>query len=48
LAPAEILRVQTSGVDPQLHLPTLAKTGEELPLFVEIQARVKCELKLKQ
>jgi hypothetical protein len=48
LAAAEILRVKTSGVDPQVHLPTLAKTGEELPLFVEMQARVECERKLKR
>jgi SAM-dependent methyltransferase len=37
------LRVKTDGIDPQLHLPSLETAGEELSLFVEMQARVKCE-----
>jgi SAM-dependent methyltransferase len=43
LKSAEDLRVKTDGIDPQLHLPALQEAAEELPLFVEMQARVKCE-----
>ena len=35
------LRVKTEGIDPQLYLPTLEAASEELPLFVELQARVR-------
>jgi hypothetical protein len=37
------LRVKTEGIDPQLHLPTFKEAREDLPLFVEMQARAKCE-----
>ena len=37
------LRVKTDGIDPQLHFPALAEAGAELPLFVEMRARAKCE-----
>jgi SAM-dependent methyltransferase len=43
LKSAEDLRVKTDGIDPQLHLPALQEAVEELPLFVEMEARVKCE-----
>ena len=42
LESAEDFRVKTDGIDPQLHLPTLQEAAEELPLFVEMQARMKC------
>jgi hypothetical protein len=37
------LRLETEGIDPQLHLPSLQESAETLPRFVEMQARVKCE-----
>jgi len=37
------LRVKTEGIDPQLHLPTFKEAREDLPLFVEMRARAKCE-----
>jgi len=36
------LRVKTEGIDPQRYLPTLEAASEELPLFVEMQARLRC------
>jgi SAM-dependent methyltransferase len=43
LESASDLRVKTEGIDPQLHLPTFKEAREDLPLFVEMQARAKCE-----
>ena len=37
------LRIKTEGIDPQLHLPTFKEAREDLPLFVEMQVRAKCE-----
>ncbi len=37
------LRIKTEGIDPQLHFPTFKEANEDLPLFVEMQARAKCE-----
>jgi hypothetical protein len=31
------------GIDPQPDLPTFEEPEEELPLFVEMRARAKCE-----
>jgi len=45
---AKDLCVQTNGIDPQLHLPALETAGEELSLFVEMQARAKMRTELKQ
>ena len=43
LESAKHLRVKTDGIDPQLHLPMFQDAGKELPLFVELYARVGCE-----
>jgi hypothetical protein len=43
LESAKHLRVKTDGIDPQLHLPVFQDAAKELPLFVEMQARVTCE-----
>ena len=37
------LRIKTEGIDPQLHFPTFKEPNEDLPLFVEMKARAKCE-----
>ena len=44
LESAKTFSVKIDGVDPQLHLPTLEEGSKELPLFVEMRARAKCEL----
>jgi SAM-dependent methyltransferase len=44
LESAKTFSVKTDGVDPQLHLPTLEEGSKEVPLFVEMRARAKCEL----
>jgi hypothetical protein len=43
LESAKHLCVKTDGIDPQLHLPVLQAVNKELPLFVEMQARARCE-----